>query len=100
MLQNISGSLKNIIEFTPRNAWNSLSPLSKLILKLATALFATLTASYFVYKRLKATSTNSTEEPSVPLEQKEQSDLNKIQQEQQQSETPSQQQVKQPIITP
>ncbi|MBA3722063.1 MAG: hypothetical protein H0W88_06660 [Parachlamydiaceae bacterium] len=77
MFSKVAGSLRNFIEFSPKSTWNSLSPLNKLILKLATAIFAIYTINYFLLKKLTAGSTESKETTTVSTDNKQQINSNK-----------------------
>ncbi|MBA3722062.1 MAG: hypothetical protein H0W88_06655 [Parachlamydiaceae bacterium] len=98
MLSKIVGSLKCAIEFSPKNTWNTLSPLNKLIFKVATVIFAALTLSYFVIKKLTSAQNDSTEETTPNLDNKE-DDSNKLPKQQSQT-SPQQQTQLQPQLKP
>ncbi|MBA3722064.1 MAG: hypothetical protein H0W88_06665 [Parachlamydiaceae bacterium] len=59
MISKISESVKNIIEFSPRKTWDSLSVAQQFIAKIAIIAFTTISISYLVFKKLSKLVTKS-----------------------------------------
>ncbi|MBA3720847.1 MAG: hypothetical protein H0W88_00425 [Parachlamydiaceae bacterium] len=63
LYSKIASKFKDITEFSPKNSWNSLTPLNKLIVKVSGALFALFMFCFFLDKKLNGSS-------ETPLQQK------------------------------
>ncbi|MBA3723094.1 MAG: hypothetical protein H0W88_11940 [Parachlamydiaceae bacterium] len=73
MFSKVVASLNNAIEYSPKKVWNSLSPINKSIIKIATAIFALSLVSYFIIRKINAHLIQSSERPKETNDNKGQS---------------------------